>query len=526
MKNKIISRRDAIKTMGLTATAMLTGCGTVQIAPRKSNAAELPNIILVMSDDLGWGDVAYNGNPTVHTPHLDAMAEETVRLDQFYAAFPVCSPTRASCLTGRHPYRYGIEWAGELPLKREEVTIAEALRDAGYATGHFGKWHMGGLSKTLKQSYFPGPVDPANYSPPWENGFDECFSTESMVPTYNPSYHVGGAFGEDNYRHLQTESVAFNQRTGGHRWRTCFWTGHGRVVDRWLGGYESKLVMDRALEFMSRQVVAKRPFLTLVWFHTPHTPLVASHEDCQLYGDQPMQAQHWFGAITAMDRQVGRLRSWLREKDIHEDTIVWFCSDNGPSYIHDFNSAGPYRGKKATLWEGGVRVPGIVEWPSRIQGGRAIKAPMSTSDFYPTLLAAAGVKFPIGQPPLDGIDVMPLLTGKRERRDAPIAFQAPVKSDKDVLAEPGTKQMSLVDDRYKLLSVNGGKKWMLFDLDSDPGETNDLAADQTERVLQMRQALQTWIDCCARSAAGDDYERRQDNGALLHNLQGKRMTVR
>jgi arylsulfatase A-like enzyme/N-acetylneuraminic acid mutarotase len=433
------------------------------------------------------------------------MSRKGIRLDQFYAAAPVCSPTRGSCLTGRHPFRYGITWAGETPLNRSEMTIAEVLRKAGYATGHFGKWHVGGLSRTLKQSYFAGEIDPANYSPPWENGFDECFSAESMVPTYNPSYHVGGAYGEDDYRHLQTESVSFNQRTGGHRWRTCFWTGHGQVVDEWLGGYESKLVLDRALDFMERQVAAEQPFLALVWFHTPHTPLVASDEDRQLYSDQPMQAQHWFGAITAMDRQVGRLRFWLREKQIHEDTIVWFCSDNGPSYIHDFNSAGPFRGKKATLWEGGVRVPAIVEWPSGIKGGRVIKAPMSTNDFYPTLLAAAGVEVPKGQPLLDGIDVLPLLTGQRERRNAPIAFQAPVKSTEDVLAEPGTKQVSVVDDRYKLISVNGGKDWMLFDLDKDPGESTDIAKDHPDLVTAMKVELETWVKSCGASSRGEDY---------------------
>lgn len=464
-----------------------------------------PNIILLMADDLGFGDVAYNGNTIVHTPHLDTMAREATRLDQFYAAFPVCSPTRASCLTGRHPFRYGIEWAGETPLKREEITLAEVLREQGYATAHFGKWHVGGLSKTLKQTGFPGEIDPLNYSPPWENGFEECFSTEAMMPTYNPLYHVGAAYGENNYRHLQTEPVSFNQRTGGHRWRASYWTGPGQLVDEWLGGYESELAMDRAIEFMSRQAAVDRPFLTLVWFHTPHTPLVASDEDRERYKDQPMQAQHWFGAISAMDRQIGRLRLWLQDQSLHENTIVWFCSDNGPSYIHEFNSAGPYHGKKATLWEGGVRVPAIIEWPNQLQGGRVINAPMSTSDFYPTLLKAAGVDLPQKQPLLDGIDVMPLLIGQRQERGEPIAFQAPVKSANDVLAEPGTKQMALVDENYKLISVNGGKRWMLFDLRSDPGEGKDLASVQPDRVSRMRKALEAWVESCSRSAAGSDY---------------------
>ena len=166
---------------GFAALALLAYCilpvlTSCRLAANERES-ERPNIVLVMADDLGWGDVAYNGNEIVRTPHLDAMSREGIRLDRFYAAAPVCSPTRGSCLTGRHPFRYGITWAGETPLDQNEITIAEALRSAGYATGHFGKWHVGGLSKTLKQSYFPGDVDPANYSPPWENGFDECFST-------------------------------------------------------------------------------------------------------------------------------------------------------------------------------------------------------------------------------------------------------------------------------------------------------------------------------------------------------------
>jgi len=476
------------------------------LVPTSAKAADTrPNVILVMADDLGWGDVAYNGNRIVKTPHLDAMAREGVRLDRFYAAAPVCSPTRGSCLTGRHPFRYGIEWAGETPLRREEITIAEAMRDAGYATGHFGKWHVGGLSKTVKQSYFEGTVDPADYSPPWENGFDECFSTESMMPTYNPYYHLGGEFGTPMYRHLQTEPVGRGQRSGGFRWRDFYWTGPGRFIDEWLEGDDSAIVMDRAVDFIDCQADAGRPFLALVWFHTPHTPLVAASDDREPYADQPMPAQHWYGAITAMDRQIGRLRARLREGELAANTIVWFCSDNGPSYIHDFNSAGPFRGKKATLWEGGVRVPAIVEWPGRLEGGRVIEAPMTTDDFYPTLLAAAAVPLPRNQPILDGIDVTPLLEGRRRERERPIAFQAPVKSTQDVLAEPGSKQMALCDDRYKLISVDGGRRWLLFDLNQDPGESNDLAGEQPERARRMRMTLEKWIESCARSERGEDY---------------------
>jgi len=462
-----------------------------------------PNIILVMADDLGYGDVGYYGNAVLRTPELDAMAAEAVRLDRFYAAAPVCSPTRGSCITGRHPYRYGILWAGEFPLPAGEVTLAQALGKAGYATGHFGKWHMGSLSRTVKQTEFPGPVDPANYSPPWERGFDECFSTASMMPTYNPYYHVGGAFGSDDYRHVQTEPVARGQRVGGHRWRDYYWTGPGQFVDEWLEGDDAEIIMDRALGFIERQTAADRPFLSLIWFHTPHTPVVAGDDDRALYAEQLIEGQHWFGAITAMDRQIGRLRCELRRLGIADDTIVWFCSDNGPSYVHNWNSAGPLRGGKATLWEGGIRVPAIVEWPSRL-AARAVSAPLGTVDFHPTLLATVGVDVP-GQPQLDGLDVMPLLTGGRDTRGEPMAFQSLNNNPDRPALEGKTMQYAMSDERWKLLSRDDGATWQLYDLDTDIGESTDIAADHSEAVADLRARLDEWLTSCAASARGEDY---------------------
>jgi arylsulfatase A-like enzyme len=498
MGDKRPRRRCRRRVAGLAAVGTLLCLATF-------TAAAQPNIVLVMADDLGYGDVAYQGNPVVKTPFLDAMAREAVRFDRFYAAAPVCSPTRGSCLTGRHPYRYGIEWAGETPLKHAEITLAEALKDAGYATGHFGKWHVGGLSRTVKQSYFEGEVDPALYAPPWEHGFEVCFSTESMMPTYNPYYHVGGDFGSETYRFLQAEPVARGQRTGGFRWRDLYWTGPGQFVDEWLEGDDSQLIMDRALPFMQRCGRAGKPFLALVWFHTPHTPVVAGNTDRALYPDLTMPEQHWYGAITAMDRQVGRLREALRQAGLSKNTLVWFCSDNGPSYIHDFNSSGGLRGKKATLWEGGIRVPAILEWPTELKGARAVTAPVSTSDFYPTLLAAAGVALPHNQPPLDGLNVLPLLKGEQTERGDPIAFQAPLKRTDNPFAVPGSLQMALVGDRYKLTSFDGGKRYQLFDLVDDPGETNDVADQHAEAVKDMIVKLAHWTNACAASARGADY---------------------
>ena len=480
----------------LLVAALLVGPIACQGSPNNDETSErvAPNIILLMSDDQGWGDVAYNGNAIVQTPNLDAMAAEGIRLDRFYSAAPVCSPTRASVLTGRHPFRYGIEWAGEGHLPQDEITIAEVLKANGYGTGIFGKWHVGELSRTVNQSYFPGETaDPSHYAPPWENGFDESFATESMMPTYNPYYHVGGDYGTEDYRFVQTEAVEENQSSGGFRWRDHFWLGPGEIEDSWLGGDSSRIIMDRALDYIQSKVDEQEPFLAIIWFHTPHTPVIAGNDDRALYPDEPIEAQHWYGSITAMDRQIGRLRKQLRKLGVADNTLLWFNSDNGPSYIHDLNSAGPFKGKKAELTEGGIRVPAIIEWPAGLEGGRAMAAPISTSDIYPTLLAVAGLAPPENQPDLDGVDVLPLLAGETEQRKSPIAFQSPIRGS-DYAADRSQLQYALSDDVYKLFSGDGGSTWELYDLLNDPSETEDVAANHMERVEGMKVQLEAWIE--------------------------------
>lgn len=486
----------------LFAVALVVGLAACQNESIVDTGPEQspPNIVLLMSDDQGWGDVGYNGNSVLQTPHLDAMAAEGLRLDRFYSASPVCSPTRASVLTGRHPFRYGIEWAGEGHLPQAEITIAEVLKAHGYHTGHFGKWHVGELSRTINQSYFAGEnADPSHYSPPWENGFDESYSTESMMPTYNPYYHVGGDYGTEDYRFLQTEAVAENQITGGFRWRDHFWTGPGQIVDAWPAGDSSKIIMDRALEFMGRQIDKNKPFLAVIWFHTPHTPVVAGNDDRALYPGESIEAQHWYGSITAMDRQIGRLRKQLRELGVADKTLLWFNSDNGPSYVHDFNSAGPFKGKKAELTEGGIRVPAIVEWPVGLPGGQSVKAPISTSDLYPTLLKVAGVASPENQPELDGINVLPLLSGESARRGRPIAFQSPIRGS-DYAADRRQLQLAISDDQYKLFSPDGGASWELYDLVNDPGEEDNIASENAALVAELRLQLEAWVEATRRDA--------------------------
>lgn len=455
-----------------------------------------PSFILLMADDQGWGDVAYNGHPRLRTPHLDAMARAGVRLDRFYAAAPVCSPTRGSVLTGRHPSRYGIEWAFDGQLPAAEVTLAEALRAAGYRTGHFGKWHLGQLSRTLRQGR-KNKVDPARYSPPWANGFETCFSTEASVPTFNPYYYTDTSQRVEPILGRDAEDVGRE-----HRWNESYWLGPGRFVDEDLPGDDSALILDRALEFI--RAAGDQPFLACVWFHAPHTPVAAGRADRQPYADLPLAQQHFLGSLTALDAQVGRLRAELRRLGRAEDTVVVYCSDNGPSYIHPHGSAGPFRGLKGSLLEGGVRVPGIVEWPRGLPGGRVVTAPLVTSDLYPTLLALAGVR-PERQPALDGRDVRALLAGERAERGEPVFFHAPLRNEGDPWAKPGTFQAAVQTDRRKLVTLDSGASWTLYDLAADPREERDLSAAEPELARSLRSALEAWRRGCEASARGADY---------------------
>ena len=173
----------------------------------ESAVAEAPNIVLVMCDDLGWGDVGFNGNEIIRTPHLDEMAAHGMKFNRFYAASAVCSPTRGSVVTGRHPYRYGIQTANKGHMLPRELTLAELLKEQGYATGHFGKWHLGTLTKTVRESNRGGPKGVKDFSPPWVNGFDACFSTEAKVPTYDPMLKPSSKASGKGWDYIDNKSI-------------------------------------------------------------------------------------------------------------------------------------------------------------------------------------------------------------------------------------------------------------------------------------------------------------------------------
>ncbi len=440
-----------------------------------------PNVILVMADDLGWGDTGYNGNPIIKTPHLDQMSREGITFNRFYAAAPVCSPTRASCLTGRHPYRTGVFTANSGILRPEEVTLAELLKAEGYATGHFGKWHLGTFSPESKDSNRGGR--PELYNPPTEHGFDTYFSTEAKVPTWDPMLKP------TSFEEPESLQFGWNYLEEGQAhqdYGTAYWTPEGRVTEN-LRGDDSRVIMDRAIPFIEQSVEGERPFLAVIWFHAPHLPVIAGPEYAAMYEDQDFKMQQFAGCVTAMDEQIGRLRARLSEMGAADNTMIWFCSDNGPE--GNWQSPGRtsgFRGRKRSLYEGGVRVPGLVVWPAVVQPA-VVETPVVTSDYLPTVMEALGTTPNTGNNVLDGVSVLPLLKGEDWQRPKPIAFAS-------------RQQFTYHGTGFKLYGPEE-----LYDLQEDPFEATNLATQYPDTLEQYLEAFGDWYQSARSSFEGSEY---------------------
>ncbi len=447
--------------------------------------AEKPNIILVMADDQGWGDTGYNGHPIVKTPNLDKMADQGLIFDRFYAAAPVCSPTRGSVLTGRHPIRIKITNHGRY-MRPQEITLAEELRDAGYVTGMFGKWHVGSAQKG-------SPVNPGN------SGFDE--------------WVIGLNFFDNN---------PYLSRNG--------------TVEQ-IKGSGSAITIDETIKFLNRHKDDKKPMFAVAWLPSPHDPHLEKPANPKRYAGVAGGA--YFAEIEVLDQAFGKLREELRRLSIEQNTILWYCSDNGG--LRTESSGG--RGKKGSIYEGGLRVPGILEWPAQISSKRT-DFPATTCDMLPTLLSAAGVKRR-GKTPLDGINLMPVLQGKMNQRRKPIGFWfglqggQPTWSDRILKAvmnaqkldqpspSPGRLRKDIdefpqfPEDQFighaawlvwpwKLHRKEGNKtSFELYNLATDPMEGEDLSTNPLhhQRLKAMQEALAEWQLSVTHSLNGRDYSK-------------------
>lgn len=487
--------------LGLAVSSLLVFFFATRALSDEAAKIRRPNIILCMADDQGWSEVGFNGHDHIITPVMDEMARIGFRFDRFYSQAPNCAPTRGSCLTGRNAVRFG-QFGPTMAMRPEEITVAEILKEHGYATGHYGKWHL-------------GPVKASAPNCPGNQGFDEWLSHDNYFEI-DPPLSKNGAPPEI-YK-----------------------------------GESSEVIVDEAIQFIKKSVAEEKPFFTVIWYGSCHGPQIALPEDLKHYQniDSPIAEKlaHRYGEITAMDRSLGKLRTALRKLDVHRDTILWYTSDNGePSnswYQPRFN------GCKGTLFEGGMRVPAMIEWPNGIpeSGNSSVNA--VTSDILPTI--CHWLDIPLPDRILDGISLVPVISGEMTERPQAIGFwryggsdesrhgawmdfdsqtgQTPTNSNSATQFINWKHPVALKTDfpgdaawtgsRYKLLLDFGGRhkdmddvltpvteNVSLFDLENDPMETTNVADKHPEIVEQMMQELHKWQASVERSLTGAEYDR-------------------
>lgn len=423
--------------------ALVAACAS---PPAEEAAAERPNVVLVMADDMGWAQTGYYDHPALKTPHLDAMAANGLRFDRFYAGASNCSPTRATLMTGRSNDRTGVFDHG-YPLRLQERTIAQAMRDGGYRTAHFGKWHLNGLRG-------PGvPVLASDTHTPGAFGFETWLSVTNFFDV-DPILSREGEFEE-------------------------------------FSGDSSEIVVDEALKYMRERAEEEAPFFVVIWYGSPHSPFRASEEDGAPFGDLAEKSRHHYGELAAMDRSLGALRAGLRELGVAENTLLWFNSDNGGLPEVTPSSVAPLRGFKNSMYEGGLRVPAVVEWPARIEAGRVTSYPAGTVDIYPTVAEVAGLE--ASPLPGDGVSLVPLFDEEIERRKPPLGFEHRGRA-------------VLIDNEYKILQPDtSADVFELYDLEADVSEERDLFAAEPEVAERMRTALEAFTASVEASRAGSDY---------------------
>ncbi len=453
--------------LAVTATATV-------VAPL--DAEERPNIIMIMCDDLGWGDVGFNGNKVIKTPNIDRLAENGVIFNRFFSACAVSSPTRASVLTGRNPYREGIFTANVGILRPEEITLPELLKEEGYTTAHFGKWHLGSLTADEHDSNRGRVGNSRDLNPPKEHGYDVAFVTDSKVPTWDPML-VPVA----DTRLVKDSDIR-------EPYGTAYWDINGVKINDNLDGDDSRVIMDRVLPFIESSRESQTPFLSVVWFHTPHLPCVAGPEYAQMYSDYSTEFMNYAGCITALDDQIGRLMQYLEDNKLDKNTIITFCSDNGPE--EGCGVSGGYRARKRSLYEGGVRVPSFVYWKSKIKGGVRTDYPAVTCDYLPTVVNLVGIDPAKCKYELDGEDLMPAIRQKVTERSTPI-----------VLAFNG--QLAYYGNRYKVYAK--GELVEYYDLVTDPYESYPATTcpDADSKVKWMNDTFDSYRQSFEGAEYGD-----------------------
>jgi arylsulfatase A len=414
------TRRDWIGRIGAAALA-----GTAHAQP-----ARRPNVILIMSDDQGYGDLSCHGNPHIRTPNLDRLSTQGATFTRFYVS-PVCAPTRASLLTGRYNVRCGVHGVtgGRETMATDETTVAEALKGAGYDTALYGKWHLGEVYPYV----------------PHAQGFDE---------------YIG--------------------------FRTGHWNNYFDAVLERNGqpyptkGYIADALTDHAIAYINRE--RSSPFFLYIAYNTPHTPSQVPDRYWKKFAEQGMERRlaATYGMVENLDENVGRLLTHVDKQRLARDTILIFLTDNGPD--SDRYTSG-LRGRKGSVYEGGVRVPFFLRWPGRVRPGLTVDAIAAHIDVYPTVLDLCGVARPKARP-LDGLSLRPLLETGAPNWPERAIFTHSERPRNETAMYPG----AIRTQRYNL--VNGTE---LYDLQADPGEQRNVASEHPEKAAQLRARYEDWF---------------------------------
>lgn len=434
---------------------VLCAAATISAAPRVPSLPRQPNIIFILADDLGYGDLGCYGQTKIKTPHLDQMAREGLRFTQCYAGSTVCAPSRSSLMTGQHTGHTRVRGNDRYPLKPEDVTVAEVLRDAGYRTALVGKWGLG---------------EPATTGAPTQQGFDEFFGYTDQRHAHN--YYP--TFLWRNDQKVSLPNIVPNEDKDG-----------AGVASRAVA-YSHDLFTEEALAFLERN--QERPFFLYLAYTLPHANNEAKAKGMEVPSSEPYAQTSWpipeknkAAMITRLDRDVGRIFDHLGRLGLDRRTIVFFSSDNGPHKEGGINpgffqSSGPLRGIKRDLYEGGIRVPMIVRWAGTIPPGRVSDRVWAFWDFLPTAAALGKAATPT---PIDGISMVPTLLGKPQlRRHKALYWE---------FHEGGSKQALRMGD-WKAVRLTPDGPLELYNLRNDPGETRNLARSEP-RVARRAESL-------------------------------------
>jgi len=450
-----MKRRDFIKTGALTVSGLLAGSRSgKKVAESDVLKGRRPNIILVMTDDQGYGDLACHGNPVLQTPNLDALHARSTRLTKFQVS-PTCSPTRASLLTGRHEFKNGVTHTinERERLALESVTLADMLKKAGYATGIFGKWHLG---------------DEDAYQPD-KRGFDEVF------------IHGAGGIGQ-SYPGSCADAPPNRQ----NRYFDPVIKHNGTFVK--TNGFCTDVFFQQALGWINQQRKGKRPFFAYLVTNAPHDPFIAPEKYKKRLLDQGLQdgLSGFYGMIENIDDNIGILMKKLAEWKLEEDTLLIFMTDNGTSAGHAIFSAG-MKGSKCTPEEGGTRVPAFFRWKGAFKEGIDIDRLIAHIDIFPTLAVLAGGRLPdTGQ--VEGRSLLPLLQDPQSKWPDRYLFVHVGRWEKGADPEISKfKQCAVRSERFRF--VNNRK---LYDMEADPGQEVNVIDKFPEVVQKMREAYDVW----------------------------------